>query len=218
MPRLNNATQKLRLQQGLASFLTTAENNYSQSGELFYATDSKQLYIHDGTEYKPVTAFTIIPDADSTYDLGSSSNYYANLYTDRIYLNSTAYIDGASAGELVMEGTLIADKLMQIDAPTGNPEFNFKENGTTRGKVYYDIGNDRIAFQNNQNNNEDAIFFADSLSTNSNININGQLRVATHTPSSASDTGTAGTIAWDSDYIYICVSNDSWKRVSIASW
>lgn len=38
------------------------------------------------------------------------------------------------------------------------------------------------------------------------------------TPSSASDTGTKGQIAWDSSYIYVCVSTDSWARVGITSW
>lgn len=37
-------------------------------------------------------------------------------------------------------------------------------------------------------------------------------------PSSASDTGTAGTIKVDSDYIYICVATDTWKRVAISTW
>ena len=39
-----------------------------------------------------------------------------------------------------------------------------------------------------------------------------------HTPSSASDTGTKGQVAWDSSYIYICVATDTWKRVAIATW
>ena len=38
------------------------------------------------------------------------------------------------------------------------------------------------------------------------------------TPSSASDTGTTGEIAWDSDYIYVCVATDTWKRVAISTW
>ncbi len=40
----------------------------------------------------------------------------------------------------------------------------------------------------------------------------------TTTPASASATGTAGTIAWDSSYIYVCVATDTWKRVAIATW
>lgn len=35
-------------------------------------------------------------------------------------------------------------------------------------------------------------------------------------PSSSSDVGTAGAIAWDSSYIYICTATNTWKRVAIA--
>lgn len=38
------------------------------------------------------------------------------------------------------------------------------------------------------------------------------------TPASASDTGFQGSIAWDADYIYICVATDTWKRVGISTW
>lgn len=38
------------------------------------------------------------------------------------------------------------------------------------------------------------------------------------TPSSASDTGTTGTICWDSNYVYVCVATDTWKRSAIATW
>jgi hypothetical protein len=38
------------------------------------------------------------------------------------------------------------------------------------------------------------------------------------TPTSAGFTGTTGTIVWDSDYIYVCVATDTWKRVAISTW
>lgn len=38
------------------------------------------------------------------------------------------------------------------------------------------------------------------------------------TPASATDIGQAGTISWDSNYIYVCVAQDTWKRVSIGTW
>jgi len=44
------------------------------------------------------------------------------------------------------------------------------------------------------------------------------LKLATSTPASASATGTAGTIAWDTSYIYVCTVADTWKRVAIATW
>lgn len=37
-------------------------------------------------------------------------------------------------------------------------------------------------------------------------------------PATATDAGTAGQIAWDADFIYVCVATDTWKRVAIATW
>lgn len=37
-------------------------------------------------------------------------------------------------------------------------------------------------------------------------------------PETSSSSGRAGQFAYDSDYIYICVSTDTWKRVGIATW
>lgn len=38
------------------------------------------------------------------------------------------------------------------------------------------------------------------------------------TPASASATGNEGDIAWDSDYIYVCIATDTWKRTAISTW
>jgi len=40
----------------------------------------------------------------------------------------------------------------------------------------------------------------------------------TQTPASASATGTTGEIAWDAEYIYVCVASNTWKRVAISTW
>lgn len=37
-------------------------------------------------------------------------------------------------------------------------------------------------------------------------------------PSSASDTGIAGSIASDANYFYVCTATNTWKRVAISSW
>lgn len=38
------------------------------------------------------------------------------------------------------------------------------------------------------------------------------------TPANAGDTGSAGDICWDADYLYICIATDTWRRVAHASW
>jgi len=41
---------------------------------------------------------------------------------------------------------------------------------------------------------------------------------STGTPAAANSTGTAGTIKWDADYVYVCVATDTWKRAAISTW
>lgn len=37
-------------------------------------------------------------------------------------------------------------------------------------------------------------------------------------PALASSSGTAGQIAYDSSYFYVCISSNTWKRVAISTW
>ena len=37
-------------------------------------------------------------------------------------------------------------------------------------------------------------------------------------PSTASSAGTTGQMTIDSDYIYICISTNTWKRAAISTW
>lgn len=46
-----------------------------------------------------------------------------------------------------------------------------------------------------------------------------RLRVRqSNTPASASAAGEAGEVCWDSDYLYVCVAANSWKRAALTSW
>ena len=48
---------------------------------------------------------------------------------------------------------------------------------------------------------------------------NNQLRITTtDTVASNSATGLQGQISYDTDYIYVCVANNVWKRATLASW
>lgn len=43
-------------------------------------------------------------------------------------------------------------------------------------------------------------------------------KIKAGTPASASATGVAGSIRYDSGFLYVCVGVDEWERVPIASW
>lgn len=41
---------------------------------------------------------------------------------------------------------------------------------------------------------------------------------SSHTPASASATGNAGDICWDSSYVYICTATNTWRRIAHSTW
>ena len=77
--------------------------------------------------------------------------------------------------KLDVAGNARVGTLLLINAATGNPEFDFQESGTTRAKTYYDVTNNRLTFQNNENNNQDAIYFTDHVTTTGNMTLGGSL-------------------------------------------
>lgn len=64
-----------------------------------------------------------------------------------------------------------------------------------------------------------AISAATGITSTGTINLtSATTRIATGTPASSSASGTAGTIQYDADYIYIATGTNAWKRVAISSW
>jgi hypothetical protein len=46
----------------------------------------------------------------------------------------------------------------------------------------------------------------------------GTITVLVTAPASGSDTGTAGQIAYDSSYLYVCVAANTWKRSALGTF
>lgn len=58
-----------------------------------------------------------------------------------------------------------------------------------------------------------------SLDANGNLTVSSNLAMTSPAvPSSASDTGSVGTVSWDADYIYVCTATDTWKRAALSTW
>jgi hypothetical protein len=87
----------------------------------------------------------------------------------------------------------------------GNFSFYFQTNGTERARIDSD---GRL------------LVGTASQSGGSLLQVNDdRIRIASSkTPASASDTGTAGEICWDSSYIYVCTATDTWKRAALSTW
>ena len=67
---------------------------------------------------------------------------------------------------------------------------------------------------------DDVVYVSDGLDWYSQSVFSGDSITieTTKTPATASATGTTGQIAWDANYIYVCIATDTWKRSAISSW
>lgn len=58
-----------------------------------------------------------------------------------------------------------------------------------------------------------------NVSFDLNASIEGTFKITNgNAPANAAASGQAGQIAWDSNYLYICVATNTWKRVAISTW
>lgn len=78
--------------------------------------------------------------------------------------------------------------------------------GTTTGNIKMFVGAPEEA-------NVVATFKSTSTTLNGNLVTSGS-----YVPSTAASAGTAGQIAWDGNYVYVCVATNTWKRANLSTW
>jgi len=97
-----------------------------------------------------LTSVNILPAADSTSDLGSSApKYFANAYLDKVFLNSTATLDGTSAGVITGTGALtisldmglVATKKIYFDGIARTGDTYIYESGANVLDIYAGAAN-----------------------------------------------------------------------------
>lgn len=79
------------------------------------------------------TGAGVVSDTDSTDDLGTSSVYWANTYTDKLYLNATATLDGASAGIVALTGRLNISGITQFQNSNATIEYTTDHMSINKG-------------------------------------------------------------------------------------
>jgi hypothetical protein len=153
----------------------------------------------------------------------SEASYESNIYSD--YMDPDAelwaecVVPATESSEIILSassgGTKVAKISLQADSD-GTSAIDINTEGhdvdtqiqgdTDSALVYVDASANRVGIG--------TATPAVKFDVNSD-----SIRVRTaKTPASATDTGVAGQIAWDANFIYICTATDTWKRVAIATW
>ena len=145
------------------------------------------------------------------YRWNGSTNNHENI---KLVRGLTYYIDLSVSGHPFRiqtsgnntSGTLHTSGITHSDGSTGNSAHN-KTSGRLTFTVPYDAP-DTLYYQCQSHSGMHGKFLI----------VNSTNSAASYTPSSVSDTGTTGDIAYDSGYVYICVGTNSWKRAALSTW
>ena len=171
---------------------------------------------------------TTVPDPDELLTIdGTSGDHEANIQFRE---------DGANRAKI---GVNDSDNFV-IHNQTVNKHIVMKVNdqGTTREglridgavpEVVVNEGSESLVDFRVESDNQTHMLFVDGsadkigIKTNQpelalDINDNAIRIRNSSTPSSPGDFGVPGEIRWDANYIYVCVSIDTWKRVALSSW
>tara|TARA_B100001778_G_C18409398_1_gene548029 strand:- start:389 stop:796 length:408 start_codon:yes stop_codon:yes gene_type:complete len=117
------------------------------------------------------------------------------------------------------------DLILVVDNPNGTPASKSITLKNLFGAVPANTVVNRLTTNANTTLNGSNTYITANVNATGISTIN-QLKVANNhlvistaqTPGSNSATGAAGEIAWDTDYIYVCIADNIWKRVAISSF
>jgi len=122
---------------------TTPNTTNTRTTALTIGQDQSSTFAGNVNVNGTLTSQTITPSSTATYTLGDSSHYYSNSYVSRYYLNSTAYIDGASAGKADVNGQLGitgANGTLTLSSATDGGDFNIASTASGTLAIYGSAG------------------------------------------------------------------------------
>jgi len=178
---------------------TTGYNNTANGDHSLYANTTGSWNTASGY-------YSLLCNTTGYYN--TANGYYSLLCNTTGYYNTA---NGYQAGRYIADGTTANETgtyntssvLTQKLLADGDTNETVIGNGAVgAGSNTVTLGNDDIT---------DTYLKGD-------VSVSGDLITTTKTPASASATGTAGTIAYDADYIYVCTATNTWKRIAIATW
>ena len=160
----------------------------------------------------------------SNYLTGANVPLWLGTYADQdaVVINTDSSVDITNAGTgigLDIHGASYPSlRLISAGANGGQAVFTSSTKSWYQylqaNDLIFNDGADRVTFQAGGNVGIGTAVPTALLDVNSDI-----LRLRTaKTPANAGDTGNAGDICWDANYIYVCTATNTWKRSAIATW
>ena len=206
----------------------SACNYFAGSIGIGTSSPSGKLHIQDGTLHihndGSVPQFELVDtDTDNTLRLNSTNSVFAfNLDPDQKIAGSELRFNVDNSDKFILKHNINEFKQStQVEASNNLVQFGNsitiingnEENIDLQVKgdsdpylLYCDASTDRVGIG------------TDSPTQKLDIDSSGIRIRDDKTPASASATGSKGEIVWDSNYVYVCVATNTWKRASLSTW
>lgn len=152
---------------------------------------------------------------DQSVKVAATPTFAGLTSTGNVQVGTTSSSGGATPLSLSLGGTYNNT----TNGDGSKAKFKFYDDGTNYDGVALEsvaAGFTQMAFLSHSG--VDHAWYVNSVEK-MRLTAAGRFILATSvTPASAAAAGVAGTIAWDTGFIYICTATNTWKRVAIATW
>lgn len=211
-------------------------NRILQSGEPGYDLSNRLLKIGDGVSnwanlgYYGSGLFSSINHNHSSLEITDFNNSISGLLPVKNILSSTGIfvtgIDGvysvAVTGEFGLNESQVDSRVSGYLQAGSGIVLSYTNNSLTINSLSTGTGSSNINYSDVENAIDN--YFDTFLSAGTGINFsysNNTLTVSLNivdVPISSSGSGSIGQFAYDNDYFYICINNNSWKKIGFNSW
>jgi hypothetical protein len=200
---------------------TTAQRPTGEVGDIRVNSDTGNFEFYDGSDWQAVSPSTNVSSIDTF--VGDNSTVAFTLSETTTSASTIITLNGVvqSPGNAY---NISSTTLTFTEAPKSGDDIEVRYISTSfsLGSIIEDIDTS-VQVNNSSSNIISKISGSNVIVTTSNsTTISGSIigtgsiaSISTSVPSSDSDTGTKGDIAYDSSYVYICVDTNTWIRSSI---
>lgn len=168
------------------------------------------------------------PQTDSALDVGIDGAYWrafrGDLFTDGTAFWESSNLSGFTSifGTTLTDGTfIVSGGIISVGTWNGTAidisDYTNLVAGTNITLLGDTLNVDDAFLVNTGSDTTIGTLTAAGFTTTGTVTTDG-LIIGSNVPNSISSAGTAGTITYDSSYVYVCIATNSWKRVALSAW
>lgn len=150
---------------------------------------------------------------NGTSSISLLGSVYANSIAGTTNTSGVNLFNSTTSGNITIGSALTSSSVALANGTNFAGSINIASGATVSGSKTINIG------VNGQGGSTTSINIGSATGATSNTYLNGKVIMQNPTvPGSATATGTAGEIAWDANYVYVCTATNTWKRTALSTW